>query len=70
MEHTKNDLEKLATQPMPFGKHQGTLLIDLPEHYIVWYQSKGMPPGELGRPLGLLYEVKLNGLEYLVYPLK
>lgn len=66
----KNDLEKLATKTMPYGKHQGTLLIDLPEHYVVWYQSKGLPSGELGRLLGLLYEIKLNGLEYLVRPLK
>lgn len=70
MEHTKNDLEKLATLSMPYGKHQGTLLIDLPEHYVVWYHTKGFPSGELGKLLGLLYEIKLNGLEYLVRPLK
>ncbi len=70
MDHSKDDLEKLATQSMPYGKHQGTLLIDLPEHYIVWYHTKGFPSGELGKLLGLLYEIKLNGLEYLVRPLK
>jgi uncharacterized protein (DUF3820 family) len=55
---------------MPYGKHKGTLLIDLPEHYVVWYHTKGFPEGELGKLMGLLYEIKLNGLEYLVRPLK
>jgi uncharacterized protein (DUF3820 family) len=61
-----NDLLKLKTMTMPFGKYQGVLLIDLPETYVVWFQSKGFPEGQLGRLLGLLYEIKLNGLESLV----
>ena len=65
-----NDLEKLATATMPFGKYQGTLLIDLPETYVVWFHSKGFPEGALGQLLGLLYEIKLNGLEYLVHSLQ
>jgi uncharacterized protein (DUF3820 family) len=65
-----NDLQKLATKVMPFGKYQGTLLIDLPETYVVWFYNKGLPEGELGTLLGLLYEIKLNGLEHLVYKLK
>jgi uncharacterized protein (DUF3820 family) len=64
-----NDLIKLAKMPMPYGRFKGTLLINLPEPYVVWYYSKGLPGGELGRLLGLLYEIKLNGLEYLVRPL-
>jgi uncharacterized protein (DUF3820 family) len=55
---------------MPFGKYQGTPLIDLPETYVVWFYNKGLPEGELGTLLGLLYEIKLNGLEHLVYKLK
>lgn len=51
---------------MPFGKYQGVCLIDLPEPYVVWFHEKGLPEGELGRLLGLLYEIKLNGLEHLV----
>lgn len=65
-----NDLEKLATTTMPFGKYRGTPLIDLPEHYVVWYHSKGFPEGQIGKLLGLLYEIKLNGLEYLVHRLR
>lgn len=51
---------------MPFGKYKGRYLIDLPEHYIVWYHNKGFPNGKLGRMMGLVYELKLNGLEYLL----
>jgi uncharacterized protein (DUF3820 family) len=66
----QNQLAKLANNTMPYGKHRGTILIDLPENYVVWYYGQGLPAGEIGILLGLLYEIKLNGLEYLVYPLK
>lgn len=65
-----NDLEKLNTFRMPFGKYQGFPLIDLPEPYVVWFYEKGLPSGELGTLMGLLYEIKLNGLEELVYKLR
>lgn len=61
-----NDLLKLKTVSMPFGKYKGVVLIELPEPYVVWFQSEGFPEGELGRLLGLLYEIKVNGLEHLV----
>jgi uncharacterized protein (DUF3820 family) len=63
-------LEKLANTKMPFGKFKDRYLIDLPEHYIVWYYNKGFPKGSLGTMLNLVYELKLNGLEYLVRKLK
>jgi uncharacterized protein len=56
---------KFAQTRMPYGKYTGTRLIDLPEPYVVWYRTKGFPAGELGQMLGLLYEIKVNGLEYL-----
>lgn len=65
-----NELQLLATTFMPFGKHKGMLLIDLPEDYIVWFQSKGFPEGKIGELLGLLYELQLNGLTHLVNPLR
>ena len=65
----KEDILKLAAYRMPSGKYAGTLLIELPEPYVVWYHSKGFPKGELGRMLGILYEIKLNGLEPLFKPL-
>ncbi len=62
----QNELQKLKNMTMPFGKYKGTCLIDLPEPYVVWFHTNGFPEGELGRLLGLLYEIKLNGLEHLV----
>ena len=48
---------------MPFGKYKGRYLVDLPEHYIVWYKTKGFPNGKLGKQMELVYELQLNGLE-------
>ncbi len=58
-------LQKLAGAVMPFGKYKGTRLVDLPEPYVVWFSQKGFPKGELGTMLQLVYEIKVNGLEYL-----
>ena len=63
-------LLKVARMRMPFGKYKGVLLIDLPEPYVIWFAKKGFPEGELGRMLNILYEVKMNGLEYLFKPLR
>jgi len=63
-------LLKLAKTRMPFGRYKGRLLIDLPEPYVMWFAKKGFPEGELGRMLKILYEVKINGLEYLFKPLR
>ena len=66
----QQQLLKLAQYRMPYGKYKGRLLIDLPEPYVVWFSKKGFPAGELGAMLGLLYEIKSNGLEYLFRPLQ
>lgn len=66
----KKFLIDLANTKMPYGKYQGRYLIDLPEYYVVWYHSKGFPKGKLGMMLGLVYELKLNGLEYLIREIK
>jgi len=63
-------LVKLAKTQMPFGRYKGRLLIDLPRPYVIWFAKKGFPEGELGRMLNILYEVKMNGLEYLFKPLR
>ena len=63
-------LEKLVNTKMPFGKYKNRYLIDLPEHYVVWYHNKGFPKGKLGDMLNLVYELKLNGLEDLIRKLK
>ena len=63
-------LLKLAKMRMPFGKYKGRRLIDLPERYVVWFSQKGFPAGELGDMLRMVYEIKINGLEYLFKPLR
>ena len=60
----------LARKKMPFGKYKGRLLIDLPEPYVVWFHQKGFPEGKLGEMLQTVYEIKVNGLEYLFKPLR
>jgi len=63
-------LLELAKMKMPFGKYKGRLLIDLPEPYVVWFSRKGFPAGKLGDMLRTVYEIKVNGLEYLFKPLR
>jgi uncharacterized protein len=63
-------LLELAKYKMPFGKYKGTLLVDLPEPYVIWFANKGFPKGELGMMLSIVLEIKTNGLEYLFSPLK
>lgn len=62
-------LVKLANSKMPYGKYEGRYLIELPEHYLVWYRQKGFPKGRLGENLASILEIKVNGLEKLIYPL-
>lgn len=61
---------KLAAAIMPFGKYAGSRLVDLPEAYIVWLSHKGFPKGALGDMLQQVYEIKVNGLEYLFKPFR
>lgn len=63
-------LLELARQRMPFGKYEGRLLIDLPEPYVVWFSRQGFPDGKLGDMLRTVYEIKVNGLEFLFDPLR
>ena len=62
-------LSEAINQIMPFGKYSGRKLIHLPEPYLVWFHSKGLPEGKLGEQLALIYEIKLNGLEKMLAPL-
>ena len=63
-------LLELAATRMPFGRYAGRRLIDLPEPYVVWFARQGFPEGKLGEMLRSVYEVKVNGLEYLFAPLR
>ena len=64
------ELIELAAARMPFGKYQGRRLIDLPESYLVWLSGQGFPEGKLGKLLQAVYEIKINGLEGLLDPLR
>jgi uncharacterized protein (DUF3820 family) len=62
-------LRRLAATRMPYGKHAGRLLVDLPEPYVVWLVGNQLPSGLLGQQLLEIYEIKVNGLEDLLRPL-
>jgi len=64
-----DDLQKLVSMTMPFGKHQGKLLADLPGNYLNWFAREGFPKGEIGRLLALMQEIDHNGLSDLLKPL-
>ncbi len=68
MEH--KDLERLVNVEMPFGKHKGRLIADLPGNYLNWFAREGFPPGEIGRLLALMQEIDHNGLRPLLDPLR
>ena len=65
-----NLLIQLVTMKMPFGKFKDRLLCDLPVSYLEWLQRKGFPKGKLGILLETIYEIKINGLDGLLEPLK
>ena len=64
------DLQRLVSVSMTFGKYQGTLLADLPGNYLNWFARAGFPKGELGRLLALMHEIDHNGLSDLLKPLR
>ena len=66
----KTDLIRLVTMTMPFGKYEGRVLMDLPEEYLLWFANKGFPEGELGKLMGLALEIRINGLEDVLKPLR
>ena len=63
-------LVQLVTMKMPFGKYKDTILCDLPVSYLEWFHREGFPKGKLGMLLATIYEIKINGLEKLLQPLK
>ena len=60
----------IANMKMPFGKYKGRRLIDLPEEYLLWFRKKGFPNGKLGLLLEMTLEIKIEGLEGIIAPLK
>lgn len=64
------DLQRLVTVTMPYGKYQGRLIADLPGGYLAWFARKGFPRGDLGNLLALMLELDHNGLRPLLDPLR
>lgn len=64
------DLQRLVSTAMPYGKYKGRMLADLPGHYLNWFAHEGFPPGDLGRLLQLMQEIDHNGLSALLTPLR
>ncbi len=63
------DLEKLVSMKMPFGKHAGRVLADLPGNYLAWFAREGFPQGEIGQLLELMHTLDHNGLRGLLEPI-
>jgi hypothetical protein len=64
------DLQRLLSLTMPYGKYKGRLIADLPGQYLNWFAREGFPAGELGRLLALMQEIDHNGLASLLDPLR
>lgn len=62
----KKELRDLAFSKMPFGKYKNVYLSDIPESYYIWFRRKGFPTGKLGRQMQAVFEMKINGLSYLL----
>lgn len=63
-------LLELVSKKMPYGKYKDRLICDLPEYYLLWHKQKGWPAGRLGILLDTMFEIRINGLTYLLEPLK
>jgi len=66
---SQKELVELANTKIYFGKYKDRYLIELPEAYLVWFKQNGFPKGKLGKQLQQILEIKMNGLESLIYPL-
>lgn len=60
----------LVTVKMPYGRFKDRIIADLPVSYLEWMSRKGFGNSKLDVLLATMYEIKLNGLEYLLKPLK
>lgn len=60
----------LVQAKMPFGKYNDWFITDIPVHYLEWFQRKGFPEGQLGQYLSTMYEIKTNGIEDILTPIK
>jgi uncharacterized protein len=67
---TPENLQSLVQEVMPFGKYQNTLLADLPEEYLLWFNKQGFPKGRLGELLQLSLLLHIDGSRKILDPLR
>lgn len=60
----------LVQTKMPFGKYKDALICNIPEHYLLWFRQKGFPKGKLGMLMETMFEIRVNGLEDILTPIK
>ena len=65
-----DDLQKLLSTAMPYGKYKGQIIANLPGNYLNWFAREGFPKSEIGRLLQLMQEIDHNGLSDLLEPLR
>ena len=65
-----DQLPRLLTTEMPYGKYKGRPIADLPGNYLNWFAREGFPAGDIGRLLALMHEIDHNGLSALLDPLR
>jgi uncharacterized protein (DUF3820 family) len=70
MKPNPKHLEELAFAKMHFGKFKGSYLSDLPEAYLIWFKQKGFPPNKLGNQMQEVLELKVNGLEEILWKIR
>jgi uncharacterized protein (DUF3820 family) len=70
LDDNRKALVELANYKMPFGKFKDRYLIDIPEYYYTWYRQKGFPEGKLGRMMQQMHDIKINGLESIIYTIR
>ena len=54
-------LRRLAQLRMPFGKHKGERMCQLPDAYLLWFERKGWPPGQLGKDMAEMLDIHRAG---------
>lgn len=62
--------EAITTTVMPFGKHKGQPLYDLPLDYLLWFEQKGYPKGKLGQLMKAVTDAKAECGNAIFDPLR
>jgi len=63
-------LVDLVSFKMPYGKYKGETIDRLPMYYLEWFAREGFPKGKLGMLMATMLEIKLNGLDELLVPIR